>query len=49
MLCWLYGSDREKYAALVDDPLPAARAARCESEYRRLDRSRSKLLEDHAK
>lgn len=49
MLCWLYGSDTEKYAAMVDDPLPAARAQRCESEYRRLDRSWSKLLEPHVR
>ena len=49
MLCWLYGSDPAKYASMVDDPLPAARARRCAGEYRRLDRSWSKLLEPHVR
>ncbi|HVF33976.1 MAG TPA: DUF4344 domain-containing metallopeptidase [Candidatus Saccharimonadia bacterium] len=49
MLCWLYGSDPKKYAPLVDDPLPAARADRCEAEYKLLDRSWSRLLEDHVR
>lgn len=49
MLCWLYGSDPKKYAPLVDDPLPKARAERCEGEYRLLDRSWSRLLEAHVR
>jgi hypothetical protein len=49
ILCWLYGSDTEGYEQIVDDPLPAARAERCEAEYRQLDRSWTKLLEDHVK
>ena len=33
-LCWVYGSDTEKYSWIVDDEhLPAARAERCEAEY----------------
>jgi hypothetical protein len=53
MVCWVYGSDPEKYEYLTgegqEDWLPAARAERCESEYAQLDRSWSKLLADHVK
>ncbi len=49
MLCWLYGSDPDTYAAVVDNPLPTARAERCEAEYRQLDRSWSTLLAPHVK
>jgi hypothetical protein len=50
MLCWVYGSNPDKYGAMVEDELlPAARAERCEGEYRQLDRSWSRLLEDHVR
>ena len=50
MLCWVYGSDPDKYGSMVDDELlPAARAERCEGEYRQLDRSWSRLLDDHVR
>lgn len=50
MLCWVYGSDPGKYGSMVDDELlPAARAERCEAEYEQLDRSWSRLLEDHVR
>ena len=50
MICWVYGSDPDGYAELVDDGhLPEARAERCPSEYARLDRSWTRLLEEHVK
>lgn len=51
MVCWVYGSDPEKYADLVgetdDDWLPQARADQCEGEYRQLDRAWTRLLDEH--
>ena len=45
MLCWMYGSDPEKFARLVTDgELPESRAAGCESEYELLARSWSELF-----
>ncbi|HWT15834.1 MAG TPA: DUF4344 domain-containing metallopeptidase [Patescibacteria group bacterium] len=50
MICWVYGSDPEGYAVLVDDGhLPAGRAERCEGEYAQLDRSWTRLLKSHLK
>src|SRR5688572_24209103 len=45
LVCWVYGSDPGKHAGLVGNVLPEARAARCPSEYAKLDRSWSTLLE----
>jgi hypothetical protein len=50
MLCWVYGSDNDDHADIVrNGHLPADRAERCESEYARLDRSWTKLLEPHVR
>lgn len=49
-LCWIYGSDRKTFKGLVGDGgLPAVRAARCEAEWRQLNRSWSFLLKPHEK
>jgi hypothetical protein len=34
-ICWLYGSNPQKYGGLVNTVLPAGRAAKCPNEYRR--------------
>jgi len=48
ILCWIYGTDAEKYAYLVEKGhLPEARAARCESEFQRLDKAWKALLAPH--
>jgi hypothetical protein len=48
MVCWVYGSDPDAHAALLDaDVLPATRAAGCAQEYAQLDRSWSRLLARH--
>lgn len=45
MLCWMYGSDPEKFGRLVTDgELPESRAAGCEEEYQLLARSWSELF-----
>ena len=45
MLCLVYGSDPAKNRALIGpDKLPAERAVRCETEYKRAERSWLKLL-----
>ena len=50
MICWVYGSDPDGYAVLVDEGhLPAERAERCEGEYAQLDRSWTRLLKAHIK
>lgn len=48
ILCWSYGRDPEGYADLVSDGvLPEARAEGCAGEFERIDRSWSRLLEEH--
>ncbi|GMU44064.1 MAG: DUF4344 domain-containing metallopeptidase [Xanthomonadales bacterium] len=50
LVCWVYGSDPDKHAHLVDEEwLPAERAERCPDEYQQIDRSWSRLLEGSAK
>ena len=50
MVCWVYGSNPELHAGLIEYAgLPAARAERCAEEYARLDRSWSKLLEPYVR
>lgn len=49
-LCWVYGSDDEDYAWIVDDEyLPAARADRCPDEYEQNVASWITLLDDSFK
>lgn len=46
--CWIYGSDRDKYASLVDSGiLPAQRASRCAEEYTQLSEGWGRLLQPH--
>jgi len=46
LVCWVYGSNPQKHAGLVGGQLlPEARAQRCPSEYSKLDRSWTALLE----
>lgn len=50
MVCWVYGSDTQAHADLMDDAgLPEARAESCEEEYARLDRSWTALLEQYTR
>jgi hypothetical protein len=50
MVCWVYGSDPEANADLVEDEwLPEERAELFEGEYKLLDRSWTMLLEGHLK
>lgn len=50
LVCWVYGSDPDKHAGLVDEEwLPPERAERCPGEYQQIDRSWSRLLEAAAK
>lgn len=50
ILCTVYGSDPEQYAAIVSEGyLPAARAARCPAEYAQKRSSWDKLLQPWAK
>lgn len=50
ILCTVYGSDPEQYAALVQSGvLPESRAARCPGEYQQKRNSWNKLLEPFAK
>lgn len=45
MLCWMYGSDPEKFGRLVTDgELPESRASGCGAEYELLARSWSELF-----
>jgi hypothetical protein len=44
--CWIYGSDPQKYGALVSGGgLPVARARRCPGEYERLSKAWMRLLQ----
>jgi hypothetical protein len=46
MVCWVYGRDPRRHADLIETAgLPAARAAGCGEEYRRLDASWRRLLQ----
>ncbi|MCB9563248.1 MAG: DUF4344 domain-containing metallopeptidase [Kofleriaceae bacterium] len=46
ILCWIYGSDPDKYAGFVSSGnLPEQRAARCQEEYAKTKKSWEKLLE----
>lgn len=48
--CWIYGSNKDKYAAMVDTGiLPAQRAARCAEEYSQLSEGWNRLLRPHLK
>jgi hypothetical protein len=48
ILCWIYGSDPEKYQTFVESgTLPESRAARCPGDYAKTKRSWEKLLEPH--
>jgi hypothetical protein len=45
VMCFIYGSDPQAYAELVTEgTLPTSRAARCEEEYRTLNRDWERLL-----
>ncbi len=48
LVCWIYGSDPEYFADVVDDwELPAKRAERCEGEYQRMSQAWNTLLGPH--
>jgi hypothetical protein len=52
VVCWVYGSNTEKYAYLTEgkDPiLPEGRAELCEDEYHRVTKAWASLLGPHAK
>ncbi|MGE0158853.1 MAG: DUF4344 domain-containing metallopeptidase [Gemmatimonadales bacterium] len=45
VLCWIYGSDPEKYGAIVaDGHLPEERAVRCPGEWDRMSKAWQRLL-----
>jgi hypothetical protein len=45
VMCFMYGSNPQGYAELVSEgTLPESRAARCEEEYRTLNRDWERLL-----
>jgi hypothetical protein len=46
--CWIYGSDPQKYRAMVSSgQLPESRADRCPSEYERLQKAWTRILRPH--
>lgn len=49
ILCWVFGHNPNKYMAMVNDPLPEARAARCPMEYSRLANAWLSLLKPYLK
>jgi hypothetical protein len=49
ILCWVFGHNPNKYMALVNDPLPEARAVRCPNEYSRLANAWLSLLKPYLK
>ncbi|HUQ31741.1 MAG TPA: DUF4344 domain-containing metallopeptidase [Pyrinomonadaceae bacterium] len=49
ILCWVFGHNPNKYMALVNDPLPEARAMRCPAEYSRLAHAWLDLLKPYLK
>lgn len=49
ILCWVFGHNPNKYMALVNAPLPEARAVRCPNEYSRLANAWLNLLRPYLK
>ena len=49
ILCWVFGHNPNKYMAMVNDPLPEARAVRCPMEYSRLANAWLSLLKPYLK
>ncbi|HKQ53617.1 MAG TPA: DUF4344 domain-containing metallopeptidase [Pyrinomonadaceae bacterium] len=49
IICWVYGHNQQKYAAMVNNPLPEARAVRCPTEYERLSSAWLTLLKPYLK
>jgi hypothetical protein len=49
ILCWVFGHNPNKYMAMVNDPLPEARAVRCPQEYSRLANAWLSLLKPYLK
>lgn len=49
ILCWVFGHNPNKYMAMVNDPLPEARAVRCPAEYSRLANAWLSLLRPYLK
>ncbi|PYS50505.1 MAG: hypothetical protein DMF68_07015 [Acidobacteria bacterium] len=52
IICWVYGSNTEKYASLTegaDAILPQGRAGACEGEYQRIAKAWQNLLASHLK
>lgn len=48
VLCWIYGSDPEKYGGIVaDGHLPEERAVRCPGEWDRMSKAWQRLLAPH--
>ena len=48
VMCWVYGSDTQKYAWLVaQGTLPRDRAVRCPGEYERMSKAWQRILEPH--
>jgi hypothetical protein len=49
VLCWIYGSDPEKYGSIVaDGHLPEDRAVRCPGEWDRMSKAWQRLLAPHS-
>ncbi|HWT02453.1 MAG TPA: DUF4344 domain-containing metallopeptidase [Pyrinomonadaceae bacterium] len=49
IICWVYGHNQQKYAGIVNNQLPEARAVRCPSEYERLSSAWLTLLKPYLK
>lgn len=49
LLCWVYGSNPNKYQNLINNPLPEARAVRCPKEYAGLSKAWMTLLKPYLK
>jgi hypothetical protein len=49
ILCWVFGHNPNKYMAMINDPLPEARAVRCPQEYSRLASAWLTLLKPYLK
>jgi hypothetical protein len=48
VMCWIYGSDPAKYAAIVTNgSLPRDRAVRCANEWERMSKAWQRILEPH--
>lgn len=48
VMCWIYGSDPVKYAAIVTNgSLPRDRAVRCANEWERMSKAWQRILEPH--